>query len=332
MIQECGLQFRHKDYADIKHNFFEVVDHLGHGSLGVVEEVRTSPAHPTFVRKRVQIPYYKRKQYLKIINQEAQVLQDLSHCHIVKMIGSYAEIPDSGRQFYSLLMAPVGERDLRTFMDIFGEQSSQHSKEWIEDHRTWLRTWFKCLASALAYIHTNGVRHQDIKPSNIIHKGSSIYFTDFSSASQFQIGQTTSTENPARTSAMYAAPEVIDNEGQLNRHGCGTDVFALGAVFTEMLAVLRGKSIEEYHQFLLYIEDEGENHRVSHAARQTFLYGRKVKDIEAFFSKDEFYATCVAGMLKVNRELRPDAGEVASSIRRFEPWISRGCACDLDYP
>lgn len=108
-----------------------------------------------------------------------------------------------------------------------------------------------CLASTLAYMHSSGVRHQDIKPSNIIHRGSTIYFTDFSSSSQFQIGQTISTENPARTSAMYSAPEVINCDGVLNRHGRGTDVFALGAVFREMLTVLTDYSVEDLHRFLL---------------------------------------------------------------------------------
>jgi hypothetical protein len=327
LARDCGLSNRHKDYQDINPNLFEVVDSLGHGSLGVVEEVRVSPEHVSFVRKRVQIPYYKRKQYLKIINQEAQVLKNLSHNHIVKMIGSYSEVPDSGRQFYSILMAPVGQRDLKTFLDMVGDKSTERSAGWHEDRKVWIRNWFKCLSSALAYIHSKGVRHQDIKPSNIIHRRSAIYFTDFSSASQFQIGQTTSTENPARTSAMYAAPEVISSDEGLARHGRGTDVFALGAVFTEMLAVLRGSSIDEYHQFLM----TGMQSEAGPAARQTFLYGKKLKEIESFFGEDGFFETCVWSMLLPDRDQRPDATEVATQIRNFSPWILRGCACDGEF-
>ncbi|KAF2736344.1 kinase-like protein [Polyplosphaeria fusca] len=329
--RDCGIDFKHQEFDEIKHSFLQVVDSLGHGSLGVVEEVRVSSQYPSFVRKRVQIPYNKRKQYLKIIKQEAEVLQSLSHCHIVKMIGSYSEVPDAGRQFYSLLMAPVGQRDLRTFLDILGDQSGSQTEDWKADRRTWLRTWFKCLASALAYAHRNGVRHQDIKPSNIIHRRSAIYFTDFSSASQFQIGQTTSTENPARTSAMYAAPEVVNSDEAYNRHGRGTDVFALGAVFTEMLAVLRGRSVEEYHQFLTKggeEHDAGQDHSRP-VARQSFLYGRKGKAIKAFFQRDEFYQANISSMLADDRERRPNAEGVANSIRSFEPWILRGCECDL---
>lgn len=51
---------------------------------------------------------------------------------------------------------------------------------------------------------------QDIKPSNVIHRGSDIIFTDFSSSSRFEIGPTTSTENPARTSAIYGLRSLFE--------------------------------------------------------------------------------------------------------------------------
>jgi hypothetical protein len=323
----CGLTFSHKDYEEMNSEL-QVIDSLGHGSLGVVEEVRISPLFQSFVRKRVQIPFNRRKQYLSIIHQEARVLQDLSHCHIVKLIGSYSEIPDSGRQFYSLLMAPVGQRDLKTFLDIVGDKSPSQPADWIKDLKIWLPSWFRCLSSALAYIHSQGVRHQDIKPSNIIHRESAIYFTDFSSASQFQIGQTTSTENPARTSAMYAAPEVVDNDEGLGRHGRGTDVFALGAVFTEMLAVLCGYSIDEYHQYLLN-PDRGNLSGVdTSTVRKTLLYGRKLEEVGRLFNGDCLYEDCISKMLQADREQRPDAEEVAVQIRKHIPWILQSCTSE----
>lgn len=78
-----------------------------------------------------------------------------------------------------------------------------------------------------------------------------MYFTDFSSASTFDVGQTTSTENPARTSYMYAAPEVFQINGELLKHCRGTDVFSLGAVFCEMLVVLMESTVDRFHRFLL---------------------------------------------------------------------------------
>jgi hypothetical protein len=53
---------------------------LGHGSLGVVEEVRrVGGQFPTLVRKRVDLPLPKRKAaaYSKIVQEEARILRSL---------------------------------------------------------------------------------------------------------------------------------------------------------------------------------------------------------------------------------------------------------------
>lgn len=102
-------------------------------------------------------------------------------------------------------------------------------------------------------MHEQGIRHQDIKPSNIIHKGSRILFTDFSSSFTFVVGHTTSTENPSRSSPMYTAPEVTyrsSGMGGLRRHGRSSDIFALGCVFCDMLSVWQGQSLSEFHDYL----------------------------------------------------------------------------------
>ena len=50
----------------------EVCATLGQGSLGVVEEVRRKNTElPTFVRKRVKLPFRNRKNILQIIQEEA---------------------------------------------------------------------------------------------------------------------------------------------------------------------------------------------------------------------------------------------------------------------
>ncbi|KAF2840178.1 kinase-like protein, partial [Patellaria atrata CBS 101060] len=146
--------------------------------------------------------------------------------------------------FQSLLLYPVGEYDLRTFLQLTADEEDLSSAD-FSTSRLWLQTWFGCLAGALCYMHETGVRHQDIKPSNIIHRGRDVYFTDFSSADKFELGGTTSTENPASTTAMYAAPETLHDGDEYQRHGLATDVFSLGCVFIEMLAVLAGSTVDE---------------------------------------------------------------------------------------
>ncbi|XTI93898.1 hypothetical protein V2W45_1461810 [Cenococcum geophilum] len=73
---------------------------------------------------------------------------------------------------------------------------------------------------------------QDIKPSNVIHRGSDIIFTDFSSSSRFEISPTTSTENPART-----------------RHGRGSDISSPGHIFVEMLILIDRRTVSDFRAF-----------------------------------------------------------------------------------
>ncbi|OCK78034.1 kinase-like protein [Lepidopterella palustris CBS 459.81] len=332
--KECGWQVGHIAVSNGEMVLLRVISPLGMGSLGVVEEVASiEPGYKTFVRKRVPLPYYYRRQRLRIIKEEAKVLEELSHLHIVQIIGSYEETSQAGRSFYSLLMAPVGDDDLKTFLDMVGDQNPAPAREW-----NWLRQWFTCLISAVAYFHEHGVRHQDIKPSNIIHRGSNIYFTDFSSASQIEIGQTTSTETPARTSAMYAASEVVkylQNGTTLQRHGLGADIFSLGGVFMEILTVIDGRLVGDFHRFLqdlpLVASTESLGQR-SHSARGILLHSKVLQRCSLWFKASNLvfsrnvFEECILPMLQRNRQERPSAVSVLRLFRMIDPLVF-SCPC-----
>jgi hypothetical protein len=153
----CGLSFDHQIYPQLQPSLFIVVNALGHGSLGVVDEVRVSHYYPSFVRKRIQLPSHLRSQRLRIIKEEAEVLKKLNHVHVITMIGSYQESPSGGRHFYSLLMSPVGEGDLHDFLEMAGTDVTESDNKVFR--KSALKRWFECLASALEYIHGQGVRH-----------------------------------------------------------------------------------------------------------------------------------------------------------------------------
>ncbi|KAF2488704.1 kinase-like protein [Lophium mytilinum] len=329
----CGLTIGHSVLSPGSKTSFIVCSHLGHGSLGVVEEVRVAESgFETFVRKRVQLPYHQRKRRLQIIQEEAKVLEDLCHPHVVQILGSYEDLTQKKKEFYCLLMSPVGENDLSAFLDEVGER-----RPTLEEER-WLRRWFSCLISALVYMHDQGIRHQDIKPSNIVHRGSQIFFTDFSSSSRFVVGQTTSTEEPARTSAMYAAPEVLNNfvDESLVKHGRGTDIFSLGCVFAEMFSVSHHhKSISEFHDFLLKHVQEDEEYHYSPgaaAARNILIYSRVTERIKLWFRTItvpgfDVFPRFIAPMIGVTREERPDARALLNTFSAC-PFIWTPCKCN----
>jgi serine/threonine protein kinase len=327
-----GWNSEHKIFSEFQPNILGVVSLLGHGSLGVVEQVRVSPNYSCFVRKRVQLPYHLRKKRLRIVKEEAEILRHLDHMHIVKIIGSYEESPRIGSQFYSLLMHPVGESDLKTYLDMLGDPETHLDLHRYHTGLDLLQEWFVCLVSALDYMHDRGVRHQDIKPSNIIFRGDRIYFTDFSSSARFDVGHTTSTENPGRTSEMYAAPEVIDSDDFTLKHGRGTDVFALGAVFCEMLAVIKGSSVQKFHEFLRERSGRGNRaggiilyRRCISLAREYFREGPSITDSRII------YENWVHDMLAIDRDQRPNAEDLishmTSSPKAIFRLISNPCLC-----
>lgn len=330
----CGWRWEHQSWKDVVDVPLTFVNSLGQGSLGVVEEVRVSGStHRSFVRKKVHIPYAARHKRLQILDQEVQALKALYHRHIVRVIGSYQE-GIAGRQFYSILMYPVGEHDLRAFLDIVGDRTSESKVDHFPE-QAWLIRWLGCLSSALDYMHKEGYRHQDIKPSNIIYRGRDVFFTDFSSAEKFELGHTTSTESPARTSAMYGAPETIrsfDKEVTFQKHGRAADVFSLGCVFAEMLTVVKGHTVTEMHHHILGVSDASEAEEK--LAHRPLLYSEALPRIVDWFNleRPDCYARTifhkhVKPMLESSSSNRPTAEVV---LKRLCMRLLRGdqrCPC-----
>jgi len=206
---------------------------------------------------------------------------------------------------------------------------------------SWIWQWFGCLSSGLAYMHNQGIRHQDIKPSNIIHRRQRIFFTDFSSSSRFDIGRTTSTENPARISAMYGAPEVVQSlqdNSDFRKHGRGTDIFSLGCVFLEMLTVIDGRLIDDFYEFCLATSTSPKRPTRLGANNfpGNFLYSRAVNLVPYWFDNSpytvkSFLQECIMPMLLPERMERPSASDVSRKVRERSPWFTvhkSYCCCE----
>jgi len=346
LAQERGWSSQHQIFEHSSQVPLIVRNFLGNGSLGVVEEVCHKDNARTFVRKKVLLPYPSPKQRLKIMEQEAKALRSLTHPHVVKILGSYQDGSKNGNCCYFLLIWPVGQSDLKTFLEAIGAKTKLEPGQLFQSRELmWLRTWFKCLVSALAYMHSKGIRHQDIKPSNIIHRQGQVFFTDFGSSSQFRVGQTTSTENPARISQMYAAPEVCRLPGespQYNRHGLSTEIFSLGCVFAEMLTVADGRRLQDYDGFHEYCAETARWDRPKGLDTENFqsilLYGRATDRIHEWFANSAeattilMYGKCIQPMLAVDRANRPSAVQVEELLQRHQPWLNLACPCQNALP
>jgi serine/threonine protein kinase len=98
-----------------------------------------------------------------------------------------------------------------------------------------------CMVSAVEFLHSKGIRHKDIKPSNILlGPESQLWLTDFGTATDFSQLSTSCTENGERGTPKYFAPEVAEYLPS----GRAADMFSLGCVLVEVLTIQRLNTLE----------------------------------------------------------------------------------------
>ena len=195
----------------------------------------------------VKIP--ARKQSNAIILHEARILSLLAKNqgaseYIVPYHGFHEETK-------SIVMASM-PFSLSSYMEFFTsnssrEQSSASKSSPIMGSASWLKTSFH-LAKGLAWLHSHGIVHGDIKPDNILLpslENTSPVFCDFSSARL--LSSPAEPDVPSPTDALttaYASPELLRSY----RHGgmptFASDVFSLAV---SLVAVAIG---EEPYAFI----------------------------------------------------------------------------------
>jgi serine/threonine protein kinase len=146
---------------------------LGHGITGSVYE--TAIGDHTFAWKR----RFCRRKITDVERKEIEILKKLSHKHIIRLVGTYTH-----RQFLGLLLYPVAVCDLATFFDdyeaVFKEQDLESTQkerlaqlelpfesqsDFEKEGRRYLLSKIGCLTHAVEYLHSQDIRHKDLKPS-----------------------------------------------------------------------------------------------------------------------------------------------------------------------
>jgi TolA-binding protein len=214
---------------------------LGSGGFGQVNRVLSTISFQEYALKRVsrsavfsgrtEEDNRRRAECVKQFIAEIGALKRLKHHHVVEFVGSYTDA-----KYIGLIMSPVADMDLSAYL---ADVDTARYRE--------LRTFFGCLARALAFLHEQSIRHKDIKPSNILVHGGNVLFTDFGLAFDFtdKEGSTTVSMVNGMT-PRYCAPEVADCEPR----NTSSDIWSLGVVFLEMTAVLKGRTVAYMYNFL----------------------------------------------------------------------------------
>jgi serine/threonine protein kinase len=193
-------------------------------------------------------------------------------------------------------MVPVADYNLFDYYSIAAKDS---------DKLSLLRSFFGCLASALAYIHDIKIRHRDIKPQNVLVKGDRVFLTDFGIALDWeQLSRSTTTADSGKT-WPYAAPEVARYE----KRNTSSDVWSLGCVFLEMVTVLKGSTVGDMRHFF---KERSDNYRFYANIANLPAWKEKLWNTGA--PKDDKPLIWVEQMLQETAELRPTAAKLYEDI------------------
>jgi len=306
---------------------YKLLKNLGHGRSAIVEMVEDVNTGSVYARKRFSI-YGLRSKRKSIFDNEIKIIRRLSpHHHIIRVFATYVT-----RREVGLILHPVADKgDLETFLHEIREDKAA---ELSHTHRSKvLKSAFGCLASGLAFMHGQKIRHKDIKPHNIlIHQGSVIY-TDFGySLDHSIIGGGTTDGRPDAFTRRFCAPEVSDYDPR----NAKSDIFSLGCVFMEILSVLHDDFPQQDPERPYYesITDSQLQSTVQGFGRLGIIASDMLSfrpedrpSAEDVFSKlkedeaDRFCAKCLA-MMSLEAEETPCTPDLSALTRPSEESVS----------
>jgi serine/threonine-protein kinase len=197
---------------------YAVERELGSGGMATVylaEDVR----HHRKVAIKVLHPELSAVLGSERFLKEIELTAGLQHPHILPLFDSGSA---EGQLFY--VMPFVEGETLRTRLD-------RESQLPVTDAVRIARE----VADALAYAHSRGVIHRDVKPENILLQGGHALVADFGIALAVQQagGHRITQTGLSLGTPQYMAPEQAAGEKSVDARA---DIFALGAVTYEMLA------------------------------------------------------------------------------------------------
>jgi len=193
---------------------------IGNGSFGVVYQARLIGSNELVAIKKVlQDRRYK--------NRELQIMRRLDHQNVVQLL--YFFFISSSDRF--------GREEvyLHLVLEYIPETVNKVARHYAKSKQTipmfYIKLFMYQLFRSLAYIHSMGICHRDIKPQNLLLDPESaiLKLCDFGSAKQLVKGELNVSYICSR---YYRAPELIFGATD---YTCNIDIWSAGCVLAELL-------------------------------------------------------------------------------------------------
>src|SRR5262245_25947824 len=195
---------------------YELLEELGRGGMWVVFRARQTSVNRIVALKMILTGQLASANEVQRFRTEAEAAAQLDHPHIVPIheVGEH-----DGQPYFSMKL-------------IEGASLGSHMRRLSADPRAGVQL-LAAVARAIHHAHQRGIIHRDLKPANIlVDDRGEPHVTDFGLARAVEGGS-----GPTRSGAIvgtpgYMAPEQAASNKVLTT---GVDVYALGAIFYEML-------------------------------------------------------------------------------------------------
>jgi glycogen synthase kinase 3 beta len=190
---------------------------IGNGSFGVVYQAKLCDTQEMVAIKKVL-------QDKRFKNRELQIMRRLEHCNIVKLKYFFYSCGDKKDEVYlNLVLEYIPETVYKV------ARHYNKSKQTIPT--SYIKLYMYQLMRSLAYIHSLGICHRDIKPQNLLLNPDTgvLKLCDFGSAKHLVQGEPNVSYICSR---YYRAPELIF--GAMD-YTTKIDVWSAGCVLAELL-------------------------------------------------------------------------------------------------
>ena len=194
---------------------YELSERLGSGGMAEVYLGRDRVLGRTVAVKTLLLQFASDPHFIARFRREAQSAAALNHPNIV---GVYDTGSDDGTHY--IVMEYIEGRTLRDLIREEGPLLPERAAELAGD-----------VCAALAFAHSHGIVHRDVKPANImLTKTGEVKVTDFGIARAASSETVTQTATVLGT-AQYFSPE----QAQAGPVDSRSDIYSLGVVLYEML-------------------------------------------------------------------------------------------------
>jgi len=232
---------------------FTLLRQIGQGGLGAVWLARDEELKRTVALKEMLFDKADSPKYLHRFQREAMITGLLEHPNVVPLY-SFGFDTLAGKPFYAMRF--LGKQTLSNAIEEYHAKRRAGQTESIDLHR--LLNAFLDVCQAIAYAHSRGVVHRDLKPDNValdnfgqvivLDWGIAKIMSDGELAIQASLTDSMDTDliltktmaGEVVGTPLYMAPEQA--LGELDKVDERTDVFGLGAI---LYAILTGHAPHE---------------------------------------------------------------------------------------